>query len=225
MVTKINHRVASALASKSLLVAGLLAAVGATGAHASITGVSGAATLLGSPPLSALPGSLIGPPAYCWNEQTNVTFSALAVNLTINPGTYTGPTPNFGTVSGAFDSHFIHFDASSGVANVTGSVTFFSTIVAVIYDGALLDLTDGTLGSFGTVYDTFDPFRSYSGGVLNNSTIQLVGNTLNFDLWALAPTNFMSELRVLTHAVPTPGSLALMGMGGLMYARKRRSPA
>jgi hypothetical protein len=228
MATKITNVVGSARTLKAAalavgVMAGMVGGVGA--ANAAITGVFGAATLLGTPPLSALPGALVGPPAYCWNEQTSRNFSALNVNLTVNPGFYTGPGANFGVVTGLYDSHMIHFDASSGVANVSGTVTFSNNIAAVIYDNILLDATDLSLGSPGTVYDTGNPFRSYSGGVLNQSIVQLVGNTLHFDLWALAPTNFMSELRVLTYAVPTPGSLALLGLGGLMCARRRRGVA
>lgn len=208
--------------TKSLVVSSLLASVGALcgGADASITGTTGAASLIGAPP-SCLPGALIGPPAFCWNEQTNVTSSALGVNLTSN-GLYSGWTPNFGVIAGQFDSHFIHFDALSGVANVTGTVTFSQAIVGVIYDESLLSASDAGFGAFGTVYPTGNFFRSTSGNMLGNSTIGVSGNTLYFDLWAMAPGNYLSEIRVLTHSVPTPGSLALLGLGGIACVRRRR---
>lgn len=207
--------------TKTIVVSSALA-LGALGgaAHASITGTTGAASLIGAPP-SCMPGGLIGPPAFCWDEQTNVNSSALAVNLTSN-GLYTGWTPNFGVIGGQFDSHFIHFDALAGVANVTGTVTFSQAIVGVIYDESLLSASDGTFGAFGTVYPTGNAFRSTSGNMLGNSTIGVSGNTLYFDLWAMAPGNYLSEIRVLTHSVPAPGSLALLGLGGLACVRRRR---
>lgn len=202
------------------LAAAIVAGI-AGSASAAIVGTGGMCTFLGSPPVSALPGALIGPPAYCWDEQTNVNSTANVVNITSN-GFYTGNTPNLGAVAGLFDSHIVHFDALSGVANVTGSVTFNQAIVAVIYDESLLSATDSTFGAGGTTYDTGNFFRSSSGNILGNSQLLVSGNTLWFDLWAFAPANYMSEIRVLTHAVPTPGSLALMGLGGLAVSRRRR---
>ena len=204
--------------TKSVVVVCLLSLCGAAGA--SITGTTGQALQIGAPP-SCLPGALMGPPAYCWDEQANVTSGALAVNL-FNNGIYTGPTPNFGVIGGQFDSHFIHFDALSGVANVTGTVTFSQAIVGVIYDESLLTATDAGFGAGGTVYPTGNAFRSTSLNILGNSTIGVSGNTLYFDLWAFAPGNYLSEIRVLTHSVPTPGSVALLGLGGLACLRRRR---
>lgn len=200
----------------------ILAAIGlAAAAPAAITGTTGMCTFLGSPPVSAMPGALIGPPAYCWNEQTNVNSASTVVNIASN-GFYTGNTPNLAAVAGQFDSHIVHFDALSGVANVTGTVTFSQAIVAVIYDESLLSATDAAFGAGGTTYDTGNFFRSNSANILGNSQLLISGNTLWFDLWAFAPANYMSEIRVLTHSVPTPGSLALLGLGGLATCRRRR---
>ncbi len=200
----------------SLTVLSALAAVGS--ADAAITGTLGQASWLLTPPASALPGALPGTPAYCWDEQTNVNYSALAVNMNTN-GFFTGNTPYFGLVSGSFDSHFIHFDASAGVANAQGTVFFSSNIIAVIYDNVLLDNTDGSLGAFATTYPTFNPGRSESL-ILGQSSVLVSGNMLRFDSW-ISPANYMCELRVLTHAVPTPGAFALMGIGGLACVRRR----
>jgi hypothetical protein len=204
---------------KSIVVSSVLAAAVTGGAGASIISTSGMATQI-VPPASCLPGALVGPPAYCWNEQANVTASALGVNLTGN-GVYTGWTPNFGVISGQFDSHFIHFDALAGVANVTGTVTFSSSIVGVVYDESLLSATDAMFGAGGTAYPTGNFFRSMSGNMPGMSTIGVAGNTLSFDLWAMQPGNYLGEIRVFTHSVPTPGSLALLGLGGLLCARRR----
>ncbi len=198
----------------------LLAAAGS--AHGAITATSGSAFFLGAAPLNTLYGALPGLPAYCWDEQSGVTASGLNVNIT-NNGFYTGGTPYTGIVSGTFDSHFIHFDASSGVANATGGVTFSSQIRAVIYRNVLLDATDLQFGSVGTTYATGDPFRSEAAALML-SQLTVAGNTLNFTLWAqnAAMQNRMSEVRVLTDAVPAPGACALLGLSGLIARRRRR---
>lgn len=207
--------------SKSLASLTVLSALTALAgsSHGAITGAIGQANWLLSPPASALPGALPGLPAYCWDEQTNVNYSALSVNINAN-GFYTGNTPYFATVSGTFDSHFIHFDASSGVANAQGQVFFSSNVVAVIYDNILLDMTDASLGSGSTLYPTGNPQRS-SSIVLGQSSVGVLGNSVRFDLW-ITPANYMSQLRVLTYSVPTPGSMALLGLGGLTCLRRRR---
>jgi|CXWL01.1.fsa_nt_gi uncharacterized protein (TIGR03382 family) len=194
---------------------------GAMSANGAIVGVTGQAFWLVSPPVSAMQFALIGPPAFTWNEQTNVNVSNLPVNLTVNPGVYTGFTPYAGLVSGMFDSHMIHFDASAGANVVLGSVTFSQPIAAVIYDNILLDLTDASLGNPSTTYDTGNSQRSPSA-VLGPSVVQLLGNTLRFDLIAMMPGNHMVELRVLTHAVPTPGTMGLASLTGLLALRRRR---
>jgi len=188
-------------------------------ASAAITGTGGACTQIGAP-ASALPGALIGPPAYAWNEQLNVNTASTAVNIAANGFFSGGPFSTF--AGGLFDSHMIHFDASSGVAMVSGSVTFNSNIIAVIYDEALLSASDATFGAGGTTYFN-NPNRSYSANTMSPGTwLNIVGNTISFDLWAMQPGNYIAEVRVLTHAVPTPSSLALMGLGGLAVARRRR---
>ncbi len=199
-----------------------LATATASTASAAITGVGGSAVQIGAP-ASAVYGSLPGPPAYCWDEQTSVLTSGTNVNLTAN-GFCTGPTPYFGVAAGTFSSHMVHFDASSGVANVTGSVTFSSAILAVIYENTLLDATDGLFGAGGTTYATFDPLRSNTAQLMQ-SQITVAGNTLNFTLWAngAAWPNRMFGMRVLTDGtVPAPGAMALLALAGVATRTRRR---
>lgn len=193
-------------------------------ANAAITSTAGSVFWHVSQPTSALAGALVAPVAHVWNEQQNVTVSGQPVNIASSFGGYTGPTPYTGSVSGTFDSHFIHFDPVVGQFSATGTVTFVDPIIAIIYDNTYLDATDATFGSFGTLYDTGNPNRSFAGA-LNNSSISWAGNSLTFNLWTIAPGNPICELRVLTHPVPAPGSLALLGVGGLATFRRRRSSA
>ncbi len=192
-------------------------ALAAPHAAASITGVTGATTQLGSAPLSCNPGALTGFTAYAWDEQTNVPLSVFGMDMTNNPGASTSPVP--GPVSGVYDSHFIHFEPIPGVIGAVGTVTFSSPIVAADFRALSLDSTDALLGSPGTLYPTTYPFR----GVFGQSLFSISGNTLTFNLVVNAPTADLAQIRVITHAVPTPGAAALLGAAGLLTMRRRRA--
>ncbi len=189
-------------------------------ASAAITSTAGSVFWHVSQPTSALAGALVAPVAHVWNEQQNVTVSGQPVNIASSFGGYTGPTPYTGSVSGTFDSHFIHFDLASGVGGAGGFISFTGNIAAVIYQDTLLHLTDSTFGWGGTTYATFMPFRSH-GTILNGSSVSLLGNSMQFNLVADTTTR-MIELRVLTYSVPAPSSLAMVGLGGLVATRRRR---
>lgn len=197
-------------------------AAAASSAHAAITGVSGMSTWLGTPPLNCQQFALTGMTAYCWDEQTGVSTAAAQVNLLAN-GTYTGPSPFTGVLAGTFDSHFIHFDPTPNAGAVTGSVTFSGTIVGVLYDESFLTMTDGLFGAGGTVYDTGNPMRSFSASILGSNVLTINNNVLTFTLMTGVPgqVNRMDEVRVFT-LVPAPGTAALLGLGGIVAARRRR---
>ncbi len=201
--------------------AAALALLATNAATAAIVSVGGQASLIGAPP-TAVWGALPGGPAYCWDEQQGVTTSGTSVNLAAN-GFYTGPTPNLAAVAGTFDSHFIHFDASSGIANAQGTVVFSGAIIAVIYENVLLDATDLQFGAPATIYPTTDPFRSMTSALMQTQ-LTITGNTLVFDLWTQTASmqNRMAALRVLTDShVPAPGALALVALAGLAARRRR----
>lgn len=205
--------------SAAAIAAALLAPVVA---EAAILSTSGQVTQI-APPTSGVYGALPGPPAFAWNEASGVSSTALLVN-TLGNGTFTGGSYGPAVYAGLVDSHMVHFDASTGVAVVQGSVTFSNNIVAVIYENSLLDLSDGPLGAPGTTYATGDPFRSHSS-TLGTTSYTVAGNVLTFTLWANSSPawpNKMAELRVLTDAVPGPGAAALLGLAGLFGRRARR---
>jgi MYXO-CTERM domain-containing protein len=209
--------------SKSFTAA-MLALVATAGAQAAIVSTTGPVIQIAPPP-SAVTFALPGPNAYCWNEQTNVPVPASGLNVNLlGSGSWTGPTPNSATYfGGAVDSHMIHFDVSPAAQSVTGSVTFNSAIVAVIYDNTLLAASDGLLGS-ATVWEPTGFLRSPGPALFQNS-IQVVGNQINFTLWVSTPNlmNRIAELRVLTDGVvPAPGAMALLGAAGVFGGRRRR---
>lgn len=201
----------------SIAVFGLLAGLAST-SNAAITGVAGATTWLAVPPPSCMPGALTGPTAFAWNEKQALLVANVACNMVNNPGASGGAVP--GLVSGLVDSHFIHFEPNTATQVVNGQVTFAGKIRGVIFKQLFLDITDVPLGSPGTVYPTGNPFR----GLNASSVFAINNNVLTFHFSAPVPTSDLLELRVLTeHVVPAPGAMAMLGLGGLCAARRRRA--
>ena len=208
-----NNRISS-IASRLCVLAAL--STSASFASASISFVTGATNWLTSPPAACGWGQLTGFNAYAWDEQQNITTSVF-VDETQNPGGNATPIP--GTISGTFASHFIHFDGIPGVINATGTVTYNQPIVGVIFNKLTLDNTDALFGAGGTVYPTGYAFRGLSTNP--PSFITVVGNTISFSLNSITPTLDIAQIRVLTH-VPAPGGAAILGMGGILLAQRRR---
>jgi len=196
----------------SLAVVAVLTLAGA--AQGAITFTAGATTLIASPPVANVP-ALIGPNAFVWDEQQNVSItSGLACDMTMNPSTSTLPSP--GLVVGAVDSHFIHFTHIPNVS-AAGDVFFSGQIIGVMFNDTLLDISDPAVGAFGTAYPTGQPNRGMQLGL-----ISINGNHLRFDFNNQQPGAIeITQVRVLTQ-VPAPGAMALAGLGGLLVSRRRR---
>lgn len=188
-------------------------------ANGAITSVSGQTTWLGSPPVSCWPGALTGFNAYAWDEQQNITLATLAVDMTNNPGTSAFMIP--GLLGGTYDSHFIHFEGIPGVISAQGTVTFATNIVGVIVKPLTLDNSDVTCGAFGTSYPTGYPLRGTNTSI--PSFFSINANTITFNLAAIASIGEVAQIRVITDAVPAPSATALLGLGGLAMARRRRN--
>ncbi|MBX3390818.1 MAG: hypothetical protein KF691_15320 [Phycisphaeraceae bacterium] len=198
------------------IVSALGVILSATASQAAITGVTGSATWLGVAPPSCVPGALTGPTVYTWDEQQNVFTGGVFVDMVNNPGSSGGAIS--GVIGGNFDSHFLHLEDYTGVGPFIGSVTFSGQIIGVVFVNTTLDSTDAGFGALGTAYPTTYPFR----GLNTQSSFSISGNTLKFNLWSISPVPEVVQIRVLTHPVPAPGPLALLGLGGLCVARRRR---
>lgn len=198
-----------------VLAAGAALAAAGPHAQASITGVTGSTTWLGSPPLGCGVGQLTGPTAKTWNEQQNLSVSLLSADMVNNPGTSGGAVP--GTVSGLVSSHFIHWEGTIGSPAVAGSVVFNQPIIGVIFKPANLNATDALLGAIPTTYPTGYPFR----GLNAVSSFTIMGNALKYKFLSNSVATELVQLRVITQA-PTPGGAAVLGLGGALVGLRRR---
>lgn len=185
-------------------------------AAASIIGTTGMVTQIGAP-ANCLPGSLTAFNAWAWDENQSIPLSTMPLDLSTNPSNSFTPVP--GSLSGLVDSHFIHFDGIPGTV-ITGTVSFNNSILGVQYSDTFLDLSDA-IASTGTIYPT-----GFSGRGFTNWTgadfIDINGSLLTFQLTCAGQPD-VEQVRVFTRAVPAPGAAALLALGGLCAARRRRT--
>ena len=137
-------------------------------------------------------------------ERQNVKLGAdLAVDAN-SPGTFTAPgagaTINAGTI---VNSHIVHFDGATPGNVVTGSITFDTAILGIIWNDAGLDGTDALLGNAAT---TYPPAMTAGRGLFDGNdsiTISPDGKTLTF---SLEDAGVLDQFRVLT--APDPNETA-----------------
>ena len=201
--------------------AAALAASAGLSAHAAITAVGGSASLIAPPPSSVLGATESNTRAWAFNEVTNHT---LATNLLVNattPGTYTSLgslTPGFIAAGTVINSHYLYTDPVGGANSVyEGFVEFDQPILGVICLRPDLNSTD-FLGASGTAYGD-NVARGLELSQNERFTITIAGNRINFRLVTSTATD---DIRVIT-AVPAPGAVALLALGGVFATRRRRS--
>jgi len=206
---------------------------------ASIVSVTGGISVIGAP-VSVAPGQLESSTnAWAFDERQSFELSSdLMVDRLI--GTASAGSINSGTV---VNSYFIHADPvgsgtdSSDVVNISGTVTFDTAILGLIWTGQecnncpvspmYLDASD-YLGAVGTIYPTGSLGRGYEveDFYAINGTQDFVISDDGFSLTTLssaAQPLFSDQLRVITAASPVPlplpvwlflsGLLALVGVG------------
>jgi hypothetical protein len=125
---------------------------------------------------------------------------------------------NLFLAAGNYNSHLLHFDTlgtSSGHI-FNSRLTFKEDIVAIILGGKYLDLSDDTFGGIGTIYQNNNSRRLEAHDYLTfESANTLVLNELVIGKY------WIDNARVITQAVPEPGSIVLFSLGllGLIFSR------
>lgn len=209
----------SLMALSCALAAGL-----AAGASGSIVGVGGASTLIARPADAQLNTLTSSTQVFVWDESQSVVLDDGIRANAVLPGLYDAEA-DLATVNIArgttVSSHYIHFDSpNSSSAQAEGLVRFDGDILGVIVVNSAaarrLDNTD-FLGA-PTLFTKNENARGLE--LAANSDRFEIGSdrrTLRYRFVITSPGDFV---RVIT--VPTPGSMALMGMGAVVAVRRRR---
>ena len=154
-------------------------------------------------------------------KQNYILPDSVAVDFTA-PGTYTSKQSGSKVpIRTQVNDYFFHSDLipTSGPGRLldhsfTGTITFDSPILGVIFSSSRLDSTDTTLGLTTTKYPTGDSGRGLEFN--GNEQVTFVSpSTLRF---TFDTADNVDQMRVLTAApvaVPEPGSLALLVGGGV----------
>ncbi len=215
--------------NKPCALAGLALAALAPSVNAAIVGTSGAMQQIATPPDARLEVITSADFIRCWNERQNVAITDSVIVDAVAPGLYDAPGDlvivelTRGTM---VSSHYLHFDSpGSQSASAAGTVIFDQDIIGVI-----------VVGDGGTAATRHLDRSDYLGAptlypdALNARGMELSPNgdrfrihpdrrTLDVAFGIAFPGDYV---RVLTR-VPTPGSLALGGLGlGMAFLRRRR---
>ena len=202
---------------------------GASVAHASIIGTTGAAMQIATPPDARLDVITSNSTIFVWNEDQNVLLGApLAVNA-VASGFYNDASMLVNTTIPAgrrIASHYIHFDAPppESPSSASGTVTFDADIIGVIVlgDGGPTFLDDSDFLGSATLYSDAVANRGMELSINGEDFgISPSRRVLSFHLNVSIPGDF---IRVITEPVPGPGVVtSLAGAAAILGARRRRS--
>ena len=184
----------------------------APAARADIIGTSGSVVII-APPADARLGELVDPDVLqVFPESSDVDLgSALAVNATA-AGTYdNGVGPGAELAAGiTVDSFMVVCDSGGRSATCTGSITFDTNVLGLIFSTADLAASDAILGHPGTLY---------SGTLANRGQEAGDSVTLSSDLRTVSFVDTVSspgdDIRIVTApeaaTVPEPSSVGFVG--------------
>jgi len=154
-----------------------------------------------------------------YDEAQNVQISDNQVHVDYLLGTnlFEGDTlrgksnqQNIYLKEGSYNSHLLHFDTlgrSRGTESNL-SITFKEDIIGIMLGTKHLNLSDNTFGGLGTLYE-----KNRSRGLERHDflTFESTRTILVDRLWV--GRYWIDDARIITHAVPEPGSMALFGLG------------
>ena len=188
-----------------ILIGLLIAAMVPTVVLAAVAGTTGGAVAVPAPASVGQGDVENDTDILAFSEAQGVTLPAgVTVDIRV-PGSYLGgalPAPVVAPAGLVVNSHLLHFDPigqpPAGSATVTsGSVTFDSSVVAIIATKRTLDATDRLLGAPGTAY----PLPKLAArGIEGRGRVSLSGDRLTVTVRRFAVTCCVDQVRVLTRA-------------------------
>jgi hypothetical protein len=136
-------------------------------------------------------------------------------NLNLSPGTMAS-----GTV---VDSFYLHFDPPGSSDRLEGSLLFDRDVLGLMTLADALTGSHGELGVAGTIYGS-GPLEHSHPEFPDFVTLSDDRRTVSFSINAGMGHD---SIRIVTSAVPEPGTALLLGLGGasLLAARRRRQTA
>ncbi len=201
-------------------------------ANAGAMTVSGDVSLLLTPPAATGTEDLaFSNYAVLWTEQYDLSLpdpvSIDAIALQNNAtGMYTSNKAGVQTTwsgplePGNYDSFMLHAETPRNKIDLTGSITFDTDIIGVIFDKTTLDATDSLFGAASTMYAGVGDDRGFElKGKKNWFSISADRRTLAF---RTTVNKSINEVRILTlagptvTAVPISASVWLFGSGLLL---------
>jgi len=159
-------------------------------------------------------------------QNTYVNDGQIKVDFLLNENLFIGDSirglnhsnSNLSLAAGNYNSHLLHFDSlgTSSARIFNSRLTFKEDIVAIILGGKYLNLSDDVLGGIGTIYQNNNSRRLEAHDFLTFES----SNTLVLNQLAIGKY-WIDNARVITQAVPEPGSVMLLSLGllGLIFSR------
>jgi len=197
-------------------------------ANAGAMTVSGNISLLSAPPVSNTSGNLTSTTnAFLWSEQSDLSLlSPIRIDVIPYRNNTTGlykrnknrvqSTWSEALAPGSYDSFMLHMDTTKRKTNLTGSITFDTDIVGIIFKRKALGTSDPIFGTPSTFYDGTDKSRGF-GLKDKKNWFSISPDRRTFAFQSLVTRENINELRILSQGqsqiatVPLPASIWLFG--------------